>query len=191
MGAEPDGNPDVLELSRAKKVLTPPVLPNGRLECSIEVVRSVLPHRPPFLCLDKVIVLRDRVIGVLEVNPAVCVGFCFRGADDIFFMGTLITEMAIQLLGIYGAQFNELRRLKREFALVEHGIGRFHKSIRASEKVHMELPTDDVHIRGSADSKRFLLEGSNFVAKVDGNTRATVSFVKLLSTIAPVAEPRP
>jgi len=186
-----DIHPEADELSRSKRILIPPALPEGRLEVDFQAVKSILPHRPPFLCVDKVIVLRDRVIGVLEVNPAACVGFCFRGADDMFFMGTLITEMAIQLLGIYGAQFPDLRRLRREFALVEHGIGRFRKSIKAGDKVQMELPTKEVYVRGSPDSKRFLVEGYNFVAKIDGDERATCSHVKLLATLATIAEPRP
>lgn len=173
----------------AAKDLPPPELVNGKRECSIEEIRSTLPHRGILLCLDRVIILRQKVIGVLEVNPDRCVGFCFLRDEELVLMGTFLIEMAIQLLGIYGAQFGELRRLKRRFVSAETGRTVFLRPVRAGETITMEVDVSKIRVRrGSEKSQRHLIEGEEFVAKVGDEVMARIFGVKIVSTIAPISK---
>jgi hypothetical protein len=131
------------------------------------------------MAVQKVVITPQKVIGVLEVSAARCIGCGFVPTEELILWWPIIPEMAAQTLGLWASQFEELLKRRKRCRLLVGGETRVHKEIRLGETVSMEINVADIKVRGRGDLLERYIRGQNFAAKVGGEVRATVDQVIL------------
>lgn len=170
-------------LHREARGLPSPRFPAGRRILPSDI-RLILPHRDAMLLLDEVDIQGNKIIGTLEVTRARCVSFCFDDRENSVMRGTDLIDMAAQLLGMYGSLFPELARMRRRFVLATTGVAKFHAPIIEGETVKMSILIDNITAKKMLRTQRdqYLLRGRRFVVSVDGETKAEIGSVLIIST---------
>jgi len=171
------------ELGQPAVEIRPPVrLKTELVRRDAPDIRTVLIHKGLMVMLDRAITTPDRIIGTLQIAPERCIGYGFVKQEDLMLRGVDLIEMAAQLLGMWGARFDELFEKRTAFVLAETGAARFYRPVRTGETVAMEISAENIRVKRITTSGRFIIVGRDFAAKVDEEVRANISEIVLIST---------
>lgn len=144
-------------------------------------IQEILPHRNRMLLLDEVIISDKKVIGRFLITGEVCQGHEFNG--QLIFRGVDIIEMSAQLLGMWAAQHSEFEGKLAFFKSIS-GEVKFKGMVVPSDNLSVEIPVDEenprIEISGRPGRLIQRIIGENFVAKVDKNSKATISRLELI-----------
>ncbi|MCK4243992.1 MAG: bifunctional UDP-3-O-[3-hydroxymyristoyl] N-acetylglucosamine deacetylase/3-hydroxyacyl-ACP dehydratase [Candidatus Omnitrophica bacterium] len=122
-------------------------------------ILSILPHRPPFLFVDKIIELEEdkRAVGIKEINPD---EFYFKGhfPEHPVMPGVLIIEAMAQVAGVLMLKKTENRGKLAYFMAINNV--KFRKAVMPGDTLRMEVEViklkkrvGQVHTKALVDNK--------------------------------------